>query len=69
MSSGFCGHVPFSTERERLFATVRVQMAEVIGIVASAITIGASAAQLSLALFSVAQTLKNAPKQIAEIGM
>lgn len=44
-------------------------MAEVIGIVASAITIGASAAQLSLALFSVAQTLKNAPKQIAEIGM
>jgi hypothetical protein len=43
-------------------------MAEVIGIIASAITIGASAAQLSLALFSVAQTLKNAPKQIAEIG-
>ncbi|KAJ6280395.1 hypothetical protein J3E71DRAFT_200321 [Bipolaris maydis] len=43
-------------------------MAEVIGIVASAITIGASAAQLSLALFDVAHTIKNAPKQIAEIA-
>lgn len=43
-------------------------MAEVIGLVASVITIGASAAQVSLALFSVVQTLKNAPKQIAEIG-
>jgi len=43
-------------------------MAEVVGIVASAITIGASAAQLSLALFDVAHTIKNAPKQIAEIG-
>ena len=43
-------------------------MADPVSIIASAITIGASAAQLSLALFSVVQTLKNAPKQIAEIG-
>lgn len=43
-------------------------MAEVVGLIAYVITIGASAAQVSLALFSVVQTLKNAPKQIAEIG-
>ncbi|KAH7402410.1 hypothetical protein BKA66DRAFT_564328 [Pyrenochaeta sp. MPI-SDFR-AT-0127] len=43
-------------------------MAEAIGIIASALTIGASAAQLSLALFSVAQTLKNAPDEIADIA-
>ena len=39
-----------------------------ISIIASAITIGASAAQLSLALSSVVGTLKNAPKEIADIG-
>jgi hypothetical protein len=43
-------------------------MAEVFGIIAGAMTIGASAAQLSLDLFTVAQTLKNAPKEIAEIA-
>ena len=39
-----------------------------ISIIASAITIGASAAQLSLALSIVVGTLKNAPKEIADIG-
>jgi hypothetical protein len=46
-------------------------MAEVVGIlgiIASALTVGECAAQLSLALFSVVQTLKNAPKEIADIG-
>jgi hypothetical protein len=43
-------------------------MAEVFAIIASALTVGECAAQLSLALFSVVQTLKNAPKEIAEIG-
>ncbi|PWO26444.1 TolA, Membrane protein colicin uptake [Pyrenophora tritici-repentis] len=43
-------------------------MAEAVGVIASALTIGAGAAQLSLALFSVAQTLKNAPVEIAEIA-
>lgn len=43
-------------------------MAEPVSLFASAITIGISAAQLSLALFSVAQTLKNAPREIAEIA-
>lgn len=46
-------------------------MAELVGVIASALTIGgvaASAAQLSLALFTVAQTLKNAPQEIAEIA-
>jgi len=37
-------------------------------VIDSAFTIGASAAQLSLALFGVVQTLKNAPNEIAEIG-
>ena len=44
-------------------------MADPLSIIASALTVGASAAQLSLALFSVVQTLKNAPREIAEIGM
>ncbi|KAL1796413.1 hypothetical protein ACET3X_004953 [Alternaria dauci] len=43
-------------------------MADPLSIIASAITVGASAAQLSLALFSVVQTLKNAPQEIAEIA-
>lgn len=46
-------------------------MAEVVGLVASALTIAgvaASAVQLSQALFTVAQTLKNAPQEIAEIA-
>jgi hypothetical protein len=43
-------------------------MAELVGVVASAITVGASAAQLSLALFSIVQTLKNAPQEMAEIA-
>ncbi|CAN9317819.1 unnamed protein product [Alternaria alternata] len=42
-------------------------MADPLSIIASALTVGASAAQLSLALFSVVQTLKNAPREIAEI--
>ncbi len=41
---------------------------EVVGLIASVITLGASAAEVSLALFKVIQTLKNAPQQIAEIG-
>ncbi|CAN9150978.1 unnamed protein product [Alternaria alternata] len=43
-------------------------MADPLSIIASALTVGASAAQLSLALFSVVQTLKNAPREIAEIA-
>ncbi|KAG9189626.1 hypothetical protein G6011_06494 [Alternaria panax] len=43
-------------------------MADPLSIIASAITVGASAAQLSLALFSVVQTLRNAPREIAEIA-
>jgi len=38
-------------------------------VIDSAYSIGASAAQLSLALFGVVQTLKNAPNEIADIGM
>ncbi|KAF2681385.1 hypothetical protein K458DRAFT_489483 [Lentithecium fluviatile CBS 122367] len=37
-------------------------------LVASALTIGEAAAQLSLALFKVARAVKNAPKEIAEIA-
>jgi len=37
-------------------------------VVASALTIGEVAAQLSLALFRVAQAIKNAPKEMAVIG-
>ncbi|CBX94530.1 predicted protein [Plenodomus lingam JN3] len=50
---------------------VLVIMAEVVGLVASALTIAgvaASAIQLSQALFSVAHALKNAPYEIAEIA-
>lgn len=43
-------------------------MAEALGIIGSALTLGQAAAQLSLTLFSVAQTLKNAPTEIAEIA-
>ncbi|KAH9868490.1 hypothetical protein J1614_007562 [Plenodomus biglobosus] len=46
-------------------------MAEVVGVIAFALTIAgvaASAIQLSQALFSVAQALKNAPHKIAEIA-
>jgi hypothetical protein len=43
-------------------------MAELLGLVASAITLGEAAAQLSLALFKVAQAVKNAPLEIAEIA-
>jgi hypothetical protein len=43
-------------------------MAELLGLVASAITIGEAAAQLSLALFKVARAVKNAPLEIAEIA-
>jgi hypothetical protein len=43
-------------------------MADPLSIIASAITVGATAAQLSLALFNITQTVKNAPKEIAEIA-
>lgn len=43
-------------------------MADPVSLVASAITIAGTAAQLSLALFKVAQTFKNAPKEISEIA-
>lgn len=44
-------------------------MAEPVGIIASAITIAGTAAQLSLALFKVAQTFKHAPEEISEIAL
>jgi hypothetical protein len=42
-------------------------MAE-LGIIASAITVGECAARLSVALYNIAQTLKNAPQEIAAIA-
>ena len=43
-------------------------MAEPVSIIASAITIAATAAQLSLALFKVAETFRHAPEEISEIA-
>lgn len=43
-------------------------MAEIAGLVASALTVGEAAAQLSLALFKVARAVKNAPNEIADIA-
>ncbi|KAF2867998.1 hypothetical protein BDV95DRAFT_610419 [Massariosphaeria phaeospora] len=43
-------------------------MAEPVSIIASAIAIGAAAAQLSLALFKIAQTFKHAPEEILDIA-
>ncbi|KAF2790029.1 hypothetical protein K505DRAFT_377814 [Melanomma pulvis-pyrius CBS 109.77] len=43
-------------------------MADPLSIIASAITVGATAAQLSLALFNITQTIRNAPEEISEIA-
>jgi len=43
-------------------------MADPVSIIASAITIAATGAQISLVLFSVSQTWKNAPAEIAEVA-
>lgn len=43
-------------------------MAEPISIISSAITIAATAAHISLALFEIAQKFKNAPEDIPEIA-
>lgn len=43
-------------------------MADPLSIIASAITIAGTAANLSLALFKVAETFKNAPDEISEIA-
>lgn len=43
-------------------------MADPLSIIASAITVGATAAQLSLALFNITQTVRNAPEEISEIA-
>ncbi|KAF2279537.1 uncharacterized protein EI97DRAFT_370831 [Westerdykella ornata] len=43
-------------------------MAEPVSIIASAITVGVTAAQLSFTLFNVAQTFKNARAEISEIA-
>ncbi|KAF1833788.1 hypothetical protein BDW02DRAFT_499724 [Decorospora gaudefroyi] len=59
-------HPPRS--RSTVVRILLIHMAEVVGIIASALTVGECAAQLSLALFSVVQTLRNAPKEIADIA-
>ncbi|KAF2741440.1 hypothetical protein EJ04DRAFT_571530 [Polyplosphaeria fusca] len=43
-------------------------MADPVSIIASAITVAATAANLSKALFTIAETLKNAPRELAEIA-
>ena len=43
-------------------------MAEIAGLVATALTVGEAAAQLSLALFKIVRAVKNAPNEIAEIA-
>ena len=43
-------------------------MAEIVGLVASALTVGEAAAQLALALFKVTRAVKNAPKEMEEIA-
>jgi hypothetical protein len=44
-------------------------MADPLSIIASAITVAGTAAQLSLTLFKVGQTIRHAPEEISEIAL
>jgi hypothetical protein len=52
----------------QIIQTTNFDMAEIVGIIGSAIAVANSAGALSRALFDIVETIKNARKEIAEIA-